>query len=91
MFISSQLTFILKYLYKNVSGTYTLPYVKQMTSENSMYEAGHPKLVLCDNPEGWDGVGGGGRSRMQGTDVYLWSIRVDVWQKPSQYCKVIIF
>ena len=23
---------------------------------------------------------------MVGTHVYLWPIRVDVWQKPSQYC-----
>ena len=22
--------------------------------------------------------------------VYLWLIHIDVWQKPSQYCKVII-
>ena len=33
-----------------------------MTSANLMHEAGHPKLVLWDNPEGWDeeGDGGGG-------------------------------
>ena len=30
-----------------------------MTSESSMYEAGHSKPVLWDNPEGWDGEGGG--------------------------------
>ena len=24
------------------------------------------------------------------TRVYLWPIHVDVWQEPSQYCKVII-
>ena len=23
--------------------------------------------------------------------VYLWLIHVDVWQKPTQYCKAIIF
>ena len=28
---------------------------------------------------------------MWGTHVYLWPIHVDVWQKPSQYCKVFIF
>ena len=28
--------------------------------------------------------------RMGGTHVYLWLIHVDVWQKPSQYCKVNI-
>ena len=25
---------------------------------------------------------------MEGTYVYLWPIHADVWQKPSQYCKV---
>ena len=25
-----------------------------------------------------------------GTYVYLWLIHADVWQKPTQYCKVII-
>ena len=25
-----------------------------------------------------------------GTHVHLWLIHVDIWQKPSQYCKVII-
>ena len=30
-----------------------------MTSASSMQEAGHPKLVLWDNPEGWGGKGGG--------------------------------
>ena len=28
-----------------------------------------------------------GGSRRKGTYVYLWLIRVDVWQKPAQYCK----
>jgi len=27
--------------------------------------------------------------RMEGTYVYLWSVHVDVWQIPSQYCKVV--
>ena len=30
-----------------------------MTGANSMHEAGHPKPVLWDNPEGWGGEGGG--------------------------------
>ena len=42
--------------------------------------------LLCDNLEGWDGVGGG----REGTYVYLWLIHADVWQKPTQYCKAII-
>ena len=27
----------------------------------------------------------------QGTYVYLWLIHVDVWQKPTQFCKAFIF
>ena len=36
-----------------------------------MYEAGHPKLVLRDNPEGLGGREVGGEFRMEGTHVYL--------------------
>ena len=32
----------------------------------------------------------GGRFKREGTYVYLWLIRGDVWQKPTQYCKAII-
>ena len=39
--------------------TCILPYVKQMTSASSMYEAGQSKPVLWDNPEGWGGEGAG--------------------------------
>ena len=30
-----------------------------MTSPSLMHEAGHSKPVHWNNPEGWDGVGGG--------------------------------
>ena len=30
-----------------------------MTSPSSMHETGHLKPVHWDNPEGWDGEGGG--------------------------------
>ena len=46
-------------------------------------------MGLCDNLEGWNGVGGG-MEVQEGTYVYLWLIHVDVWQKPTQYCKAII-
>ena len=32
----------------------------------------------------------GGRFKRERTHVYLWLIRVDVWQNPTQYCKAII-
>ena len=47
--------------------------------------------MLCDNLDGGDGVGGGREVQEEGVPVYLWLIHADVWQKPSQYCKVIIF
>lgn len=43
-----------------------------------------PKASAWDSLEGWGGEGAGGD-----TCVYLWPIHVDVWRKPSPYCKVI--
>ena len=57
-----------------------------MPSTILMHEAGYPKPVLWDNPEGWDGDGGGREAQDGETHVYLWSIHVDVWQKSSKYC-----
>ena len=53
-----------------------------------MHETGHSKPMPWDNPEGWDGEGGGGYSGW-GTHVHPWLIHVNVWPKPLQYCKVI--
>ena len=50
-----------------------------MTSANSMHEAGHPKLVLWDNPGELGGEAGGRGFGMGRTQVlYLWLIHVDV-------------
>ena len=46
--------------------------------------------MLCDSLEGWGRVEVGGRFKREETYVYLWLIQVDVWQKPMQYCKVIM-
>ena len=61
-----------------------------MTSASLMHEAGHSKLVLWDNREGWGREGGGRGVQDGGTPVHSWLIHVDVWQKSPQYCKVII-
>ena len=57
-----------------------------MTSASSVHEAGYSKLVLWDNPEGWDrgerSEGGSGRGDTCAPSL----IHVDVWQKPPQYC-----
>ena len=51
----------------------------------------------CDNLEEWDGIRGGGGKDIQGerdiyiyTHTHLWIIRVDVWQKSTQYCEAVI-
>ena len=45
--------------------------------------------MLCDDLEGWDEAGG--NFKREGIYVYLWLIHVDIWQKPRQYYKAIIF
>ena len=64
-----------------------------MTNESSVQEAsalGQPRGT------GWGGRGvwgwgrGGGSGWGRGTHVYLWLIHVDIWQKISQHCKIII-
>ena len=42
-----------------------------------------------EDPEGWDGEGGGRGGSGWGTHVNPWLIHVNIWQKPLQYCKVI--
>ena len=39
--------------------TCILPYVKEITSPGSIHETECSKPVHWDNPEGWDGEGGG--------------------------------
>ena len=76
-------------IWENSTEACILPCVKQMTSASSMHEAGHSKLVPWDTQR--DGVGRevGGASAW-GTHVHPWLFHVNVWQKPSQYYKVII-
>ena len=48
------------------------------------------KSGLCNTLEGWDGRKVRGRFEREGTYIYLWQVHVDVWQKPTQFCKAII-
>ena len=77
-------------IWENSTETCILPYVKQITSARSMHEAGHSKLVLWDNSEGWDGEGSERVIQDGDTHVHPWVIHVDVWQKTPCYCKEII-
>ena len=74
---------------ENSIETCILPYVKQIASAGLMHETGCSGLVHWDDPEGWDGEGGGAGASGWGTHVHPWLIHVSVWQKPLQYCKVI--
>jgi len=53
-----------------------------------MYDAGNPKLVLCDNVGVERRVGRGFRREV--ACVCIWLIHVDVWQKPSQCHEVTV-
>ena len=56
-------------------------------SPRSMHEMGHTKPVPWDNPEGWDGEGGG-RVLWDGrTHVHPWLIHVDVCQNHHNIVK----
>ena len=48
-----------------------------MASPGSMHETGHSGLVHWDDPEGWDGDGGGGGFRMGNTCTPM----ADSWQR----------
>ena len=45
--------------------------------------------MLCDNLEGWDGSRVAGKLKRKGTDVYFRLIHVVVWQKPTQFVKLL--
>ena len=54
-----------------------------------LYDIGSSNPLLSDNLKGQDRVRG--RFKSEGTYVYLWLIHADVWQKPTQHCKILIF
>ena len=73
---------------ENSIETCILPYVKQITSLDSMHETGRSGLVHWDDPEGWDGEGGG-RGVQDGKHMYTHGRFMSMCGKPLQYCKVI--
>ena len=75
-------------IWENSTEAYTLQYVNQITSVNSMHEARHWKSVL------WDNLGGeGGGSRIQDAGGYLYTYGSfmfnNIWQKPSTIVKYL--
>ena len=70
-------------IWENDIKTCKLSYVKRTTSPGLMHETGCSGLVHWDDPEGWDGEGGGRGGSGWGTHVYPWQIHVNIWQ--NQY------
>ena len=56
-------------IWEGSAETCILPYVKQIAGSGSMHEMGHSGLVHWDDPEGWDGEGGG-RGVQDGEHMY---------------------
>ena len=52
-----------------------------------MHESGCSRLVHWNDPEGWNGEGGGMGCSEWGTHVCPWWIHVDVWQKQYNIVK----
>ena len=55
--------------------------MKQIASPGSMHETGYSGPVHWDDPEGWDGEGGGRGGSGWETHVNPWLIHVNVWQE----------
>ena len=56
-------------IWENGIETCIISYVKWITSPGSMHDTGCSGLVHWDDPEGWDGEGGG-RGAQDGEHVY---------------------
>ena len=69
-------------IWENGIETCMISYVKRIASPGSMHDTGCSGLGHWDDPEGWEGEGGG-RSSGWGTHVHPWQIHVNVWQ--NQY------
>ena len=63
--------------------TCKISYMKRIARPGSMHDTGCSGLAHWDDPEGWDGEGGGRGASGLGTHVHPWWIHVDVWQ--NQY------
>ena len=60
--------------------------MKRITSPGSMHDTGCLGLVHWDDPEGWDGEGGGGVRT--GNTCTLMADSCQCMAKPIQYCEV---
>ena len=74
-------------IWENGTETCILSYEKQIASPGSMHDTGCSGLVHWDDPEGWDGEGGGRGFRMGDTCTPV-EDSSQCMAKPIQGCKV---
>ena len=67
-------------IWKNGIETCILPHVKRIASPGSMHETECSGLVHWDDPEGWDGEGGG-RGVQDGEHMYTCGGSMSVYGK----------
>ena len=75
-------------IWENGIETCILSYVKQITRPGFMHDTGCSGRVHWDDPEGWDGEGGG-RGVQDGEPCTPMADSCQCMAKPIQYCKVI--
>ena len=67
-------------IWENSIETCILPYVEQTASPGSMHETECSGLVYWDDPEGWDGEGGG-RGVQDGEHMYTYGWFMSMYGK----------
>ena len=69
-------------IWENGTQTCKISCMKRVASPGSMHDTGCLGLVHWDDPEGWNGEGGGRTEEGSGwgTHVHLWRIHFDIWQ-----------
>ena len=55
-----------------------------------LYDSGNSNWGSVTDWSGGMGRETGVRFKKEGTYAYLWLIHIDVWQKETQFCKIII-
>ena len=74
-------------IWENGTETCIISHKKRITSLGLMQDKGCFGLVHWDDPEGWDGKGGG-REFQDGEHMYTHGGFMSMYGKPIQYCKV---
>ena len=67
-------------IWENGIETCIISYMKRIASPGMMHNTGCLGLVHWDDPEGWNGEGGGTGGSGWETHVHPWPIHVNVWQ-----------